>query len=197
MFLGLTKVFFGWFGGVESGAVRPARGGGRRPARRRQPDALPPAQGLLVRRRRAHGCRSDFQRRSRVPATGVEERGDHAHLDGDDPGNPVSRRFDPRPPLAPVSERTNHGVRADGQAGVRRQLRVLGPAARDRRHPHAGGEHGLRRLPAPVVDHRPRRLLTAAAREPRRSAGVLERCAHPRHVRRRCCSSCSRGRRTN
>ena len=65
--------------------------------------------------------------------------------------------------LQPVSEPRGHRVRADGQAGVRRQLRVLGPAARDRRHPHARGEHRVRRLPAAVVDHRPRRLPARAS----------------------------------
>ena len=39
--------------------------------------------------------------------------------------------------------------------------------------PHARREHGLRRLPAAVVDHRPRRLSAAPAREPRRPARVL------------------------
>ena len=35
---------------------------------------LPAAEGLLVRRRRAHRCRGDLERRARVPASRVEER---------------------------------------------------------------------------------------------------------------------------
>ena len=90
-------------------------------------------RGLLVGRGRADRCRGDLQRRARVPPTGVEERGHDARVDGDDPRHAVPRRVDPRPPPAAVSEREGHGVRADGQAGVRRQRRVLVPAARDRR----------------------------------------------------------------
>ncbi len=47
----------------------------------------------------------------------------------------------------------------------------------DLRHPHPGGQHRLRRLPARVVDHRQRRLPAAPAEQPGRPARLLER--HP------------------
>ena len=47
-------------------------------------------------------------------------------------------------------------------------------------------EHGLRRLPAAVVDHRARRLSAAPAREPRRPARVLERHRRARVAWRAC-----------
>ena len=43
---------------------------------------LPPPEGLLVGRGRAHRCRGDLQRRARVPPPGVEERGHDAGVDG-------------------------------------------------------------------------------------------------------------------
>ena len=57
---------------VRRGGVRSGPPGGRhaRP--------LPDPQGVLVRRGRAHRCRGDLQRRARVPAAGVEERGHDA-----------------------------------------------------------------------------------------------------------------------
>ena len=104
VFLGLTKTLFGWFGGVSPVPYNPQQAAEGVRLVGGNLDTLPPAQGLLVRRGRADGCRSDFERRSRLPATGVEERGDHARLDGDDPRNIVSRRFDPRASLAPLPE---------------------------------------------------------------------------------------------
>ena len=77
---------------------------------------------------------------------------------------------------------------ADGQAGVRQQLRVLDPPARDRGHPHARGQHGVRRLPAPLVDHRPRRLSarassrTAATGSCSRTACSCSRCCAGRSI---------------
>ena len=43
---------------------------------------LPAAQGVLVGRGRAHRRRGDLQRRARVPASRVEERGRHPRVDG-------------------------------------------------------------------------------------------------------------------
>ena len=57
-------------------------------------------QGLLVGRGRAHRRRGDLQRRARVPAPGVEERGDHARVDGRHPRHAVPRRLGPGPPPA-------------------------------------------------------------------------------------------------
>ena len=78
-------------------------------------------------------------------------------------------------PPAPVPERGRHRVRADGRAGVRRRRRALGAADPHRGHPDPRREHGLRRLPAAVVDRGARRLSPPPARSPRRPARVLER----------------------
>ena len=140
-------------------------GGGARS--RRHPRLVPDPQGLLFGRGRAHGCRGDLERRPRFPATGVEERGDDPHRDGVDPRHVVLRGVGARAPPAPVPESRRDGLRPDGSAGVRRQRRVLDPAARNRRHPHARRQHRLCRLPPFDVDHRRRRLSPASAHEPR------------------------------
>ncbi len=70
------------------------------------------------------------------------------------------------------------GVLADRRGGVReRHGHVRAAPVRDGGDPHARGEHRVRGLPAPLVDHRPRRLPAAPAREPRRPTRVLERRA--------------------
>ena len=71
---GLTKSFFGWFGGISTIPYDPAavRGGA---ASRRHAQPVPDPQGLLVGRGRADRCRGDLERRARVPPPGVEERG--------------------------------------------------------------------------------------------------------------------------
>ena len=142
--------------------------------------------GLLVGRRRADRRRGDLRRRAGVPPARVEERGDHARVDGDDPRLAVLRRLGPRPPPAPVPERRRDGALADGPSGVRRRRRLLRPAVRHRRDPDPGRQHRLRRLPAAVVDHRQRRLPPAPARQPRRPARVLERHRRPRRRWRAC-----------
>ena len=63
---------------------------------------------------------------------------------------------------------------------------LLRPPVRHLRHPDPGGQHRVRRLPAAVVEHRPGRLPAPPARQPRRSAGVLERRADPVGHGRRC-----------
>ena len=57
---------------------------------RRNAERVPAAEGLLVGRRRAHRCRGDLERCTRVPSPGVEERREHAALDGLDPREPCS-----------------------------------------------------------------------------------------------------------
>ena len=75
--------------------------------------------------------------------------------------------------LQPIPLETGRvGVLADGSYRLRKRIPVLRAAGCDGSDPHPRGEHGLRRLPATVVDHRPRRLSPAPAREPRRSPGL-------------------------
>ncbi len=71
----------------------------------------------------------------------------------------------------------------------RRYADVPDPADLHVRDLGARRQHGVRGLPAAVVDHRPGRLPAAPAVEPRRPSGVLER--HPRPVGR--CGSAHRG----
>ena len=71
---------------------------------RRHARPLPAAEGLLVGRGRAHRRRGDLERRARVPPARVEERRDHARVDGRHPRHAVLRRLDPRPPPRPVPE---------------------------------------------------------------------------------------------
>ena len=52
---------------------------------------------------------------------------------------------------------------------------LLRAAVLDLRHPHPGGQHRLRRLPAAVVDHRPGRVPAPPVQEPGRPARVLQR----------------------
>ena len=138
-------------------------------------------RGLLVGRGRPHRCRGDLERRARLPATRVEERRHHPGLDGRHPRHTLHGRADPRPPPRPLPEREDHGDVAARHRGLRERHRALRRAAiRHRGHPHARGQHRLRRLPAVVLDHRRRRLPAETTRQPRRPAGVLERRARAR-----------------
>src|SRR5207253_4020880 len=69
---------------------------------------VPAAEGLLLGRGGADRRRGHLERRARVPEARGEERGDHAHVDGDDPRLALPRRLDPRPPPAPVSRSEEH-----------------------------------------------------------------------------------------
>ena len=72
--LGLTKSYFGWFGGISP--VPFDAESGRGAARdRRHTRPVPHPQGLLVGRGRARRHRGDLRRRARVPPAGGEERG--------------------------------------------------------------------------------------------------------------------------
>ena len=154
-------------GGVRSGSLR------------RDPVALHHPQGLLVRRGGADRCRGDLERRAGVPSARVEERRRHPRGHGAHPRDPVLRRVAARAPGGAVPEPRPDRLLPDGSARLRQRADVPGPAVRDRGDPHARGEHGLRRLPSALVDHRQGRLPAPAARQPWRPARVLERRAGP------------------
>ena len=83
VFLGLTKTYFGWFGGIQPIPFDPSR---PRSRRSRQTggtlELVRAAARVLVGRGRADRRRGDLQRRARVPAQRVEERGHHPRVDG-------------------------------------------------------------------------------------------------------------------
>ena len=165
--------------------VRPGAGRRRAPAVRRHAHAVPAAQGLLVRRRRADRHRGHLRRRAGVQEAGVQERGQDAGLDGGHPRHPVLRRVGAGPPPPPVPEPRADRLLPDGPAGVRRGAALPRAPDRHRGDPHAGGQHRLRRLPPALVDHRPGRVPAPPAREPGRPARVLQRRARARRCRRR------------
>ncbi len=106
--------------------------------------------------------------------------------DGSRAGGRVSRHLGARvaPPAVPGRARPDRD-RPDGRVRLRRQERaVLGDPAGDVRHPRARRQHRLRRVPGPLVDHRPRRLPPAADGQPGRQVGVLQRHHLPRRRRR-------------
>ena len=147
-------------------AVRGGPGVGRGQRDAERADA---AARVLVRRRRAVGRRGRLQRRAGVPQAGGPQRGDHA---GDDGGDP--RRVLPRHLRAGVAPRADprrgrsDRHRPDGRAGLRRQGRaLLDHPVGDVRHPRPRRQHRLPGLPRALVDHRPRRLPSPPARQPR------------------------------
>ena len=150
---GLYRSFFGHIHTVPFNCTtsRPSRGGedGRHARHPHHPE------GLLVGRGRVVGGRGDLERRPCVPAPGVEERGQHARVDGHHPRHAVPGRLDPCPPPPSVPEREADRARADGHPGVRERRDLLRAPDRDRDDPDAGREHGLCRLPPAVIDHRP------------------------------------------
>ncbi len=193
--LGLTKSYFGWFGGIDKIPFDPEAS-----------EAALEAGGTLGLFLILKGFSSGA-----VALTGVEAISN---------GVPAFRRPESKNAaftltamaiilgtlffgvsvlahrLHPYPSHEHDRVRADGRSGVRRRRHVLDPATRDGRHPHARGQHRLCRLSAAVVDHRERRLSPAPAREPRRPARVLERRARARVVGRPRCSSRSAASRT-
>ena len=77
-------------------------------------------------------------------------------------------------------------IALDGRAHLRRQGRaVLDHPARHVRHLDPRRQHRIPGLPGTVVDHRPRRLPAAPARQSWRQARLLQRHHLPRHRRRR------------
>ncbi len=66
-----------------------------------------------------------------------------------------------------------------GAGGVRQRAPLLGAAGGHGRHPRAVGQHRLRRLPPPRLDHLPGRLPAAPAPHPGRPPGVLQRDHRP------------------
>ena len=105
----------------------------------------------------------------------VAQRCDHPDLDGAHPRLTLPRPVDPCQPAAPVSDAPRDRELPNGASALRRVALLLGDPALDVRDPDPGGEHCLRRLPAPVVDHRQGRIPPATVRQPRRSTRVLER----------------------
>ena len=146
-----------FFGDISTDPVRPARRSTATTVSRRHARALPPPEGLLVGRGRAHRRRGDLQRRARVPPARVEERRDHARVDGRHPRHAVLRRLDARPPPRARTRATTQtvivaaGPAVFGNGAVCSCVLQFATAAiLDPRR-----QHRLRRLPAPVVDHRP------------------------------------------
>ena len=101
-------------------------------------------------------------------------------LGRDDPRHAVPRhRRARRSPASDAEPRPDDPV-DHGSRRLRHRTAVLAAAGVDRHDPHAVGEHGVRRLPAPVGHRRERRLPAAPAREPRRPPGALERHSRAR-----------------
>ena len=85
-------------------------------------------------------------------------------------------RLTHRRPAAARRLRPAHRDRADRPSGVHRLLaRLLLRRHRHRRHPGAGGQHGVQRLPGPRLDPGPGRLCAAGPRLARRPAGLQQR----------------------
>src|SRR5262249_58911390 len=111
--------------------------------------------------------------RARIPAARVEERGNDTGDDGHDPRHPVLRHCPARQPPAPVPEPRRDGDLAARTGGLRQRAGLRRPSVRDGGHPHARGQHRLRRLPAALLDHPPGRLPPPAARQPRGQPPLL------------------------
>ena len=83
------------------------------------------------------------------------------------------------PQAVPRSGRRQR-TRSDGRAHLRRQGRdVLAHDGRHVRDPDPRGQHGVRRLPRPGIDHRQGRLPAPPVLQPRRPVGVLQRSDLP------------------
>ena len=92
----------------------------------------------------------------------------------------------PGPRLRRGTDRRRDGDLAGGPAHLwRPRARVPGAPGGHHAHPGARRQHGLRRLPAAFVDHRPRWLHPTTVPQPRGPAGVLERHHRSRRMRRR------------
>ena len=104
-------------------------------------------------------------------------------------GTPVPRHRRARRASAPDVESRRDDPVDDGSRRVRHRSAVLAVAGVDRDDPHALGEHGVRRLPAPRGHRGDRRVPAAPAREPRRPPGALERHSRARARGRHRCSS--------
>ena len=137
-----------YFGHIDHVRVRPRTLRGRAPGRRR-PRAVPDPQGLLVGRGRAHRRRGDLRRRARVPQAGVEERRHHARcamaviLGTLFIGTAVLAHH-----LQPYPSHDETVLSQMGRAVLRQRAALRRAADRDRRDPHARGQHRVRRLPA-------------------------------------------------
>ncbi|CAA9329095.1 MAG: Uncharacterized amino acid permease, GabP family, partial [uncultured Nocardioidaceae bacterium] len=179
----------------------PEAGEGLRPGDHDDRAGLPAGAGLLLRVRRAHRRRGDLQRRAGVPqAQEPQRRHDAAaarrHRDHDADEHHRAGPRDGAEVRRPPPSRAAQGVRRDeaarglrpahggGTAGPGRVLRLrprfLLRHLDDRRHPRAGGQHRLQRLPRARVDPRQGRLPAAPARGPRRPAGLQQRHPDPR-----------------
>ena len=120
----------------------------------------------------ALGRGGDLQRRARLPEAGVAQRGPDADRHGHHPRHDLPRRVDPRRPPAAVPGRAGPDRhRPDGRVDLQRQGRpVLDDAGGHLRHPDPRRQHGLRRLPPALVDHRAGRVPAPPVRQPRRPA---------------------------
>ncbi len=147
------------------GAVRPGALRGD-PVRRGLARSLLHPPRLLVGCRCADGHRGDRRRCPRVPQAGVEERLQDPHLDGGDPGDALLRHCVAGPPAPPLSGPQPHGAGAAGAPGLRQRAALRPAPVRHGGDPRPRREHGVRRLPEALVDHRPRRLPAAPDGEP-------------------------------
>ena len=164
VFFGLTKSFFGWFGGIST---------------------IPYDHEASEAARQAGGTLSLFLILKGFSSGAVALTGVEAISNGVPAFRRPSRRTQPgrSPPWRSSSARCSSAspcsrtacirTRATTSPCSRRWARrcsattcVLDPPAGNGRHPHAGGEHCVCGLPAPVVDHRERRLPPATARQP-------------------------------
>ena len=158
------------------------RRGHRAPPRRQR---LRAGQGVRLRRRRRHRRGGDLQRRARLQGAGVAQRPPDARADGLRPGRDV-----PRPLAAgqqdqgdPVRGRHAHGAGPDRRGRLRhrhgrRGLHLPAPG-RHHAHPRAGGQHRLRRLPAPGQHPGRRQLPAPPAHQARPPPRVLQRHHRP------------------
>ena len=167
------------FGEVPPFVPPPGWDAGRagRPGARPLPD--PP--GVQPGGRGTDRRRGDQRRRAGLQAAGVEERADDAHLGRDRVRASCSwesRTSSRRLGIQPDGSEQNTVLSLLVRTLDRRRVDPGRGAGGDGAHPRARGEHELRRLPAPQLVPRARRLPAAPVRVPRRAAGV-----HDRHRR--------------
>ena len=164
-------------------ARRAVRGGAG--ARRGHGDARPAdaAAGVLVGCRRPVRCRGGVQRRAGVPQAGEPQRGDDLAIMAGHPRQSASSacRCWPRTSSRCAVRKTPTGIAlmAEYIYGGKNVLFWVTQLATFAILILAANT-AYAELPAPVVDHRPRRLPAPPARQPRRQARVLQRHHLPR-----------------
>ena len=152
--IGLTKSYFGWFGGVSQVPFDPEKAEVLRETGRHD-RLVPHPEGFLVGCGRAHRYRGDLRRRARLPAARRRRtRRPRSRSMGTILAtlflgvSVLATRLHPYP-SEDVTVFAQMGEQVFGGGPALWVLQIL-----DRRNPDPGRQHGLRRLPPALVDHR-------------------------------------------